>query len=876
MPQPPPKLFISYAREDEQFKDQLVEHLEGLRQQGVIASWHDGQLVAGQQWNEEIVSNLKEARIVLLLISPSFIRSEFISKVELAEAGERFARDEVTVIPVLVRNVHAWESKKIGSHTLGSFQALPRNFQFVVDWPNKDAAFAEIVEEIEKAVKELKSVTEAAVSQAPIPAPPSFGFVPRAGRDGRDIIERLQEELSPQSRRLVALWGAGGVGKTTLAAEAVRTIAAATGQRVVWVTAEGRPNFTFTTLLDDIAAQFDRTDLRPLAAGPKEDAVRALLAAAPTLLLLDDFETIPPDEEPLCLEFLSQRAPCPALITTRQRVEGALLLPLDTMSEGEADKFLARLIEQTQDPDIYTDDIRGRILRTAESNPLVIQWVIGQIDLAEAPDEVLSELSHGEGEAAERVFDRSFNLKQMEDGGRAVLLALSLFKPSGTRPMVGEVTGMNLSKDKKRFKKAQQTLASLWLIKQTPDGQRLKVAGLTRDFAKARLSRDPRAKTFRPRFVSRFVRYAETHEEPTAANLNALEAEKDNLLAAMDVAYEAEDWESVSRIMFVLVDFLFIRGYWDEAIRRGEQAAAAARRSGDEKDSLLHSGNMAKVRMNRGEYKEARAIWEQIRAYYKKVGSQDEVSISLNNLGTLAEREGDYMLARRLYEDSLKINEKLGNRQGISASLYNLGLLTHAQGDYAETRRLLEESLKIDRTIGDRSGIADSLHSLGLLAHSQGDYAEARRLYDESLEIRKNLGERPSIAVSLHQLGMLAFDESKLDEAEGYLEQSLSILRGLGDKPHMAECLESIGALRVAQGRYSEAEALFDESSRLAEAVSIPRMVGSLKYSRGLLAENRGDVAGAARLFEEALEILERLDFEKAEKARKALARLEG
>ncbi|HYY99568.1 MAG TPA: tetratricopeptide repeat protein, partial [Pyrinomonadaceae bacterium] len=549
-----------------------------------------------------------------------------------------------------------------------------------------------------------------------------------------------------------------------------------------------------------------------------------------------------------------------------------------TMSQGEAGKFLDRLIVQTQDPDIYTQDVRSRILETAESNPLVVQWVVGQIDLAQAPDEVLSELSHGEGKAAERVFDRSFNLKQMEDGGRAVLLALSLFKPSGTRPMVGEVAGMKLTKekDKKRFKKAQQTLASLWLIKQTPDGQRLAVAGLTRDLAKARLSRDPRAKTFRPRFVSRFVRHAESHKRPTAVNLNALEAEKDNLLGAMDVAYEMEDWISVSRIMFGIGEFLFIRGYWDEAIRRGEQAVAAARWSDNVKRVLLHSNNIATIRMSRGEYKEARPIWEQALAYYKEAGSEYEAGISLNNLGVLADREGDYTQARRLYEESLEIDKKLGNQSGVATDLSNLGIVAYEQGDYAKARRLYEESLEIKRKVGDQSGIASSLYSLGLLSHAQGDYEEARLLYEKRLEMSENLGDRRGIAFSLHQLGRLVLDEGKLDEAEWYLEQSLSILKGLGDKPNIAECLESIGILRVAQGRYSEAEALFDESSKLVDALSIPRMVGSLKYSRGLLAEKRGDVAGAARLFKEALEILERLDFYKAEKARQALARLEG
>src|SRR5215218_2838519 len=193
MPQRPPKLFISYAREDEGYKDQLVVHLKGLTRRGVIASWHDGQLVAGQQWNEEIVRNLGEARVILLLISPYFIDSDYITKVELAQAGERYGRGEVSVIPVLIRNVHEWESEPLGNSTLGSFRAVPSNPKFVVDWTNRDAAFTEIVAEVEKAVEALKPLPDAVGTQAAIPAPPSFGFVPRVGRDGRDIIERLQE-----------------------------------------------------------------------------------------------------------------------------------------------------------------------------------------------------------------------------------------------------------------------------------------------------------------------------------------------------------------------------------------------------------------------------------------------------------------------------------------------------------------------------------------------------------------------------------------------------------------------------------------------------------------------------------------------------------
>ena len=841
MPQRPPKLFISYAREDEEYKNQLVKHLKGLAQQGVIASWHDGQLVAGQQWNDEIVRNLGEARVLLLLISPSFISSDYVSKVELAQAGERYERGEVSVIPVLIRNVHAWESKRLGSHTLGSFQALPRSFKFVVDWPNRDAAFAEIAAEVEDAVQALEPLPEAAGPLDSIPAPPSFGFVPRAGRDGRDIIERLREELSPQSRRLVALWGAGGVGKTTLAAEAVRTIAATTGQRVIWVTADGRPNFTFTTLLDDIAAQLDRTDLRPLAAGPKEEAVRALLAAAPALLVLDEFETIPPEEGALCLEFLSQRAQCPALITTRQRVEGALLIPLNRMADDEAGKFLDRLVAQTQDPDIYTEDVRSRILETAEFNPFVVQWVVGQIDLAQSPDEVLSELSQGEGHAAERVFDRSFNLKQMEDGGRAVLLALSLFKPSGTRPMVGEVAGMNLDKkrDKERFKKAQQTLASLRLIEQTPDGQRLAVAGVTRDFAKARLSRDPRAKPFRQRFVSRFARYAETHKEPTAANLNALEAERDNLLGALDEAYATQDWKSVLRISDALDSFLRLRGYWDEAVRGGEMAEASARQLNDVAGAARAKVNVAVIHKRRGQFSVARSELSDALMTFREMRREDAVSATLRHLAGVALETNEFEEAQRLYSESLEISRRLGDQHGVADTLLGLGDVTREQGELEQARRFYSESLGISKRLGDRRGTAGNLNRLALLALSEGKAEEARSLYNEGLEISEGIGDQYGVAINLQGLGSASGHSGDLKEAQRYFEKSLAVYRGMGAQKDVALVLHQMSRLAESQGDREEALRLAREALRILERLQSP----GVEVVRRTLANLEGGVS---------------------------------
>jgi hypothetical protein len=657
-PQTPPEVFISYSSKDKRYKDELLKQLKVLAHQEVISTWHDGLLIPGQQWNAEIVEHLNSSRVILLLISPDFLTSDYVNKVELTLAAERHKTKEACVIPVLVRNVNAWKSQPFGALKLGDLQAVPAAEKFITEWTNRNKAYSDVAGGIQRAIESLNETGADAIVAPPIPRPPFVGFVARRDGEGHNIVERLKEELAPQKHQLVALWGAGGVGKTTLAAEAARTLADDFSQRVVWVSADGRSDLPFTIFLDEIATQLDKDELRKLTLGAKLKAVHLLVTSAPTLVILDNFETISADERQQCLEFLAERAQCSALITTRQKLEHARSIPISGMALTEAEDFVDLLIDQTQDPDIFEVPYRKRLIATAEANPLIMEWIVGQIDLANDPEEVLNDLTHGEGDAAHRVFDRSYNLPQLDDGGRAVLLALSLFTPSGGRPTLAAVAGMDLAKnkDKKRFKKAQETLASLWFIKKVKGGQRLAVAGLTRELTKAHLAIDLRAKTLPPRFVSRFLGFAETHKHPTREDYNALELEKDNLLAATDLALALADGISVFRFAGVLAvppdGVLLVRGYWDEALRVGELALKMARSLELKKEIGVWSHNVAVMYQIRGEPSVAKVLYDESLEIATKLGDQPGVAVTLHELARVAYEQGNPDEARRLYEES--------------------------------------------------------------------------------------------------------------------------------------------------------------------------------------------------------------------------------
>jgi hypothetical protein len=142
----PVKIFCCYAHEDEAYLNKLKTQLSPLRRQGLIDVWHDRNITAGADWESDIDQHLNAAQIVLLLVSPDFINSDYCYGIEMKRALERNKRGEAIVIPVILRPV-LWEN------LLGKLQAVPRDNKPVKRWSDEDEALYEIVKEIHTVIQ---------------------------------------------------------------------------------------------------------------------------------------------------------------------------------------------------------------------------------------------------------------------------------------------------------------------------------------------------------------------------------------------------------------------------------------------------------------------------------------------------------------------------------------------------------------------------------------------------------------------------------------------------------------------------------------------------------------------------------------------------
>src|SRR5205085_5894226 len=84
-------VFYCYAHEDKALRDELELHLSSLKRRYRLTNWHDREILPGANWETEIDKHLNTAHLILLLISPNFLASNYCYSKEMKRALERHA-----------------------------------------------------------------------------------------------------------------------------------------------------------------------------------------------------------------------------------------------------------------------------------------------------------------------------------------------------------------------------------------------------------------------------------------------------------------------------------------------------------------------------------------------------------------------------------------------------------------------------------------------------------------------------------------------------------------------------------------------------------------------------------------------------------------
>ena len=154
------KIFYCYAHKDKRLRGELEKHLEVLRLSRQITAWYDREIPPGTQWKQEIDKHLNSSDIILLLISPDFMNSNYCYSVEMRRALERHRDGEAHVIPIILRPV-VWEETPIGE-----LQVLPSEGKPITQWSDRDKAFLDVVGGIRRVINILREQVAQTITTA--------------------------------------------------------------------------------------------------------------------------------------------------------------------------------------------------------------------------------------------------------------------------------------------------------------------------------------------------------------------------------------------------------------------------------------------------------------------------------------------------------------------------------------------------------------------------------------------------------------------------------------------------------------------------------------------------------------------------------------
>lgn len=129
----PPLLFISYSHVDEECRRRLRIHLKPLERARVLRVFDDTELNRDTGWREQLMKQLSAAKLVIMLVSPDFLASDFCFVEEWPIAKKRWKCKKATVTFALIEPCQ-WKETDIGK-----LQGVPAHGKLLPD-NNRGAA----------------------------------------------------------------------------------------------------------------------------------------------------------------------------------------------------------------------------------------------------------------------------------------------------------------------------------------------------------------------------------------------------------------------------------------------------------------------------------------------------------------------------------------------------------------------------------------------------------------------------------------------------------------------------------------------------------------------------------------------------------------
>ena len=676
-------------------------------------------------------------------------------------------------------------------------------------------------------------------------------------------IDELRDAL--RNSRVVTVVGTGGCGKTRLAIEAARGAG-----EVCWV---------------DLSPLNDPSLIRPAIAAAlglrdtagTDAALVAHLSGRALLLVLDNCEHLAAECAGVVDVLVRAGDGIRVLATSREAlgVAGEHAWQLPSLSTDDAVALFVDRAAKVRPRFALTDDNSAAVTSICarlDGIPLAIELAAARARTL-APRQIAEGLADGfrlltggsrTALARQRTLEASVEWSHalLSDAERVVLRRLSVFAGGFTLDAAEAVCSGD-GVEELAVLDLVTALADRSLVVVDDDG-RFRLLETIRDYARHKLSDASEVIALRDRHLAFFLAMAVDAEPrleaPAALDAaDALEADHDNLRAAMEWSVESASTDTAFRLVAALPLFWLLRDHVAEGIDRVEAAVALEGGTPALRCRALLAGSFGGGR-TAGPATRSRRLLAEGLELSRRIGDHRAEGRLMLWAGRDAQRTERATALPRL-EQAMEIAEATGDAWCLAEAVSHLGIASFISGDVDRARTAFERAVTLTETSGEPVCRQRSLVFSALCEIFFGRIDRGLELLDEAMPMLQRAGDRYGITAALTGRAYGEIHRGDLREARRIAELAVAGARGSAYLDRLGTALWALAEVTMASGALADADAAVAEGLEISAAIGdqVGRVMLLSVMSRSTML--RGDLRRAEELVLEEIDAARDADY---------------
>lgn len=675
----------------------------------------------------------------------------------------------------------------------------------------------------------LQEIAEDSVVQEKPPAIADF-----LGREAK--VKQVISNLKPG--KIVALFGAGGIGKSAIAIEVLHHLTPENHppqefpDGILFHNFYERPyaSQVFQRIVERFAMHSYTSDTVPPAT---RDAAQRALEGKRVLLVLDGAENAKDLQS-----VVSTRGQCGVLMTTRVRVEADVSLPVEALSEPDAEKLLRTLAKNRAD----TEAAIAEICNLVGCLPLALRLIgryldENQLDASEylplLRDERLEMLDMDARQRESVLLVLKKSVAALSETGRLILAMSGLL---GFAPFSNEVVaaGYDISVTELYAPLGELVRFSLF---ERPETRYRPIHILIYQYAQTYLD-DLITPEHATRLMIYFTQLATEYSKRGKLGLTQLALEQAHILALLETGKNRTLWEPTINLAATIDEYLDLRGHWEERVAVNEirHLAAQRLRNDEEISQALVRAGIAYFRLS--QYQQAEKSYQEALTIVERLQLLEIRSWTELQLGNLFLFRSQIIPAQSWFQRCLETCQQTGNTFRRAMALNGLANLDMNKGEVHKAIEAFNESVRCFQKAnvqGQEKEMAKALDNLAVCYRRQGNFKKALELHQRTLAIFQAAGEVHAEILTIMRLGNVYLDQKQPEKAVTYYENIRKLSREIKDRYALNMILINLGIVYSHQGRFDNAIEVLEEAKNNAEILDDAQRLGGALNSLGNL-----------------------------------------